>query len=123
MRFSLRTLIYAILSLPAFLVIHGAATVFVFGVAFATGEQGASSTGAMGIVCLILAPLFILADFLPLSDSAAVPVCVFGSSLFWWFVLVSFIWANIEAPVQQSTDQENSSPPQDRVPSDDKPQD
>src|SRR5437868_2637715 len=90
-------LIVALICLPAFVVIHGAVSYFVFGLAIVSGENGdTSGANTLGILSLIIAPFLLLAYCLPLPLSVAGPVGILCSSLFWW--LVGFLCLNYPLP-------------------------
>jgi hypothetical protein len=76
----------ALISLPIFVVVHGAVSYFIFELAWVSGENGdTSGANTLEISLLMLAPFFALSFCLPLPD-AALPVGMIFSSLFWWIV-------------------------------------
>jgi hypothetical protein len=100
-----QTVVITAVSLPVFVVIHGAVSLFVLCLAFVSAEQGDSSAVPLAVLGLILAPFLILTNWLQLP--AALPVGILCSSLFWWFVSLKFILLIVERTSSSQSDQED----------------
>jgi hypothetical protein len=101
--------VIALMTLPAFVLIHGAVSILVFGLAFGFFEAGETSIAtAFGILSMILTPFLTLTNWLtpPLPDSVTLPVGILCSSFFWWLVSLKFILSKIEAQADRKTEAE-----------------
>jgi hypothetical protein len=74
-----------------FTVVHGCATFVTAGFAFGLGEAGSILAAPLAIIASILAPLWILGEWLTfiIPDTIAIFIGIFANSILWWCVFIA----------------------------------